>query len=174
MSKQLLYTLLAVSIGLNLGVIGMTVADRASRQGPPPPGQAPRPGPERLVEDHVAGMTQHLGLDADQAAAVREILERRAPDLIRLRESAERDTRSLSDAFAAPEFDSEGFLRLAWEAGRARSEVDSISALILVEEAAVLTPEQRRLFAEVAPSIHTRPQGRPGREGPPPRGGARP
>ncbi len=174
MSKRVLYTLLAVSIGLNLGMIGTTVAYRTSRPAPPSPGPADRAGPEKFVEEHVAGITNHLGLDAEQSGAVREILERRVSELMRMRERAELATRRLSDGFAAPEFDSDLFLQLSRDANRAKADVDSIAALILVEEAAVLTPEQRRRFAEVAPEIHGRPFTPPPREGPPPRGGARP
>ena len=47
---------------------------------------------------------------------------------------------------------------------------DSLSAAALIAEAAVLTPEQRRKYAEVAPMVHSNPRrAPPRRQGPPPR-----
>lgn len=181
MSKKIIYTLCAVSLGLNLGMIGMTVMNRAASPGPPPrgpdPGPSPGnpPAPERIIEDHVASITRHLGLDEVQSQAIREIMGKHIPSLIRLREQADSVSSGLSDVFAAPDFDRNLFLQRTAEASRARARVDSVSALILTEEAAVLTPDQRKVFAEVAPTIHSQPQGPrgrggpPGREGPPPR-----
>jgi hypothetical protein len=82
----------------------------------------------------------------------------------------EQTNRRLTEAFGAPDFDSESFQRLTFEASAARSQLDSLSAVMLVSEAAVLTHEQRRKYARVAPSIHSNPQ-RPGPKegGPPPR-----
>lgn len=183
MSKKIIYTLCAISIGLNLGMIGMTVMNRAARPELPPPGPGPGPGPERgtppdperLIEDHVRNVTRHLDLDEAQAQAVREIMARHVPALIQLRIEAETANGDLSEAYAASAFDAERFRRLATEASLARAKVDSIAALILVEEAAVLTTEQRKMFAEVAPDIHSRPagarpQGGPRQGGPPPEG----
>ena len=75
--------------------------------------------------------------------------------------------RRLSEVFGASDFDPVRFSRLTAEASGARSRLDSLSAVMLVAEASVLTPDQRRKFAEVANSIYSRPQG-DRREGPPP------
>lgn len=183
MSKRILQLVLIASLGVNVGVIATTLAHRA---GGPPPGRPMGPGngappdaervqdPARLAEDHVMGMTQHLDLDEAQQQAVRSIMDEHSPRLVELQSEVRAVSRRLSDAFAAPTFDADRFRRLTAEAGAARARLDSLAAVMLVAEAAVLDPEQRRKFAAVAPSMHSNPQGprrdagRPPREGEPP------
>lgn len=177
MSKNILYLLLAASLGLNVGVIATTLAHRMTgpREGPPPAsgdlgGPGPRLSPEQLVETHLRGMTRHLGLDPEQQQSIRAVLEKFAPQQMEFQMEVRNTGRRLTDAFGAPGFDPEGFRRLTAEASAARSRLDSLSTVMLVSEAAVLTPEQRRKFAQVAPSIHSNPQGpRSKGGGPPPR-----
>jgi Spy/CpxP family protein refolding chaperone len=177
MSKRLIYLLLAVSLGLNVGMISMTLIHQKSRphQGPlhgPGVGKDRDPGhpwdARQLVENHVQGITRHLGLDPQQQKAIRTILERHAPQLVRFQADVAQTGRRLAEAYAALAFDPEQFRQLTAEASAARSKLDSLSAVMLVTEAAVLTPEQRLKFAEVAPSIHSHPQPPPGRGEPPP------
>lgn len=176
MTKKLVYLILAISLGLNAGIIAMTIIHRvpAERPGPPPgpgggrgPGPGIPPDPGKIVEDHVSEMTRHLDLDEEQQVAVREVLARYSPQLVRLQADVGETGRRLAEAFAAPSFDPGEFQRLTSEASAARSKLDSLSAVMLVAEAAVLTPEQRLKFAEVAASVHIGPQKPPGRGGPP-------
>jgi Spy/CpxP family protein refolding chaperone len=178
MSKKLIYLFLVVSLGINVGMIATTIIHRMppAHQGPPPgpggkggPEPMTPPDPGKIAEDHVRGMTQHLDLDAEQQQAVREVLEKHAPQLVKFQIDVEEKGRRLAEAFAAPAFDPVQFQQLTAEASAARSRLDSLSAVMLVAEAAVLTPEQRLKFAEVATSIHLKPQQPPGRGGPPPR-----
>lgn len=186
MMKKILYLLLAMSLGVNAGLMATTLKHRGQPPHPPqqqPPGQPPgggpgghpghAPDPQRMVEEHLAGMTRHLDLDPEQQASIRAILERDAHRLAELRQAVEAARHRMSDAFAAPDFDETTFLRLVAEAGAARAAVDSLSAVMLTSEAAVLTAEQRVLFAEVAPVIHANPgqahQPRDPRHRPPPR-----
>jgi Spy/CpxP family protein refolding chaperone len=177
MSKRIIYLLLAVSLGLNVGVIATTLVHRTAgpatgpRPGPggiggPRPGQ--QPDPARIVEEHVRGMTRHLDLDAEQQQAIRAIMEHHTPELIRLQRGANEAGRLLTEAYAAPHFNTEGFLRLTAEASAARARLDSLSGQMLASEAAVLTPQQRLQFSAVAPTIHSQPQ-RPRENRPPPR-----
>lgn len=178
MSKKLIYLLLALSIGLNIGVIGTTVVHRGKRLPPPRPPGPPtggqhqpgqRPDPARIVEDHVRGMTQHLNLNSEQQQAIRAILERYATQLTALQVEVEETSQRLPEAYADPAIDPDQFQQLVAEASNARAQLDSLSAVMLMAEAAVLTPEQRQKFAEVAPSIHSRPKRPRGQGGPPPR-----
>lgn len=182
MSRRLIHILLAVSVGLNVGVVAMTILHRTTgtRGGPPPgPGGGARPehgappGAEQLVEGHLQGMTRHLDLDPGQQEAIRAVMERHAPQLMALQREVTLAGQRLSEAYAAPVFDTDRFERLTADTGAARARLDSLSAVMLVQEAAVLTPQQRRAFAAVAPSIHTMPQRPPGDGGPqpPPRNG---
>jgi len=182
MSKKLIYLLLAVSLGVNVGVIATTLVHQTTRvpQGPPPgPGgregrdPAPSRDPRNLVENHVRGITRHLDLDPDQQQAIRAVLERHASQLAEFQRDAASAGRRLAEAYAAAAFDPEQILQLTSEASTARSRLDSLSAVVLVAEAAVLSPEQRRKYAEIAPSIHSNPIRAPGRKGPPPRKGPR-
>ncbi len=179
MSKNILYLLLAVSLGLNVGVIATTIVHRTAGppEGPPPgqgqrggPGPGQRPDPAQLVEEHLQGMTRHLDLSPDQQQSIRAVLEEFGPQQVEFQMEVEQTSRRLTDAFGAPGFDPEGFRRLTTEASTARSRLDSLSAVMLVSEAAVLTQEQRLKFARVAPSIHSNPQRLQPQEGrPPPR-----
>lgn len=174
MSKKIIYLILAISIGLNAGMIATTLVHRKSG---PPPGPGPRPGegpghrpdPQQMVDDHVRGITRHLELDPAQQQAIREVMELHAPELVLFQMEVRETGKRLADAFRAPTFDAERFRQLTAQASTARSRLDSLSAVMLVEEAAVLTPEQRKRFAEVAPSIHNNPQPPPREGGPPPR-----
>ena len=107
-------------------------------------------------------MTQHLDLDPEQQQAIRAVLERYATQLTALQAEVEETSQRLPEAYADPAIRSRQFQQLTAEASAARVQLDSLSAVMLVAEAAVLTPEQRQKFAEVAPSIHSQPKRPPG------------
>lgn len=181
MSKRLIALLLALSIGLNVGVIATTLfQDWRDSQGKPTlpggghPDQGPPSSPEQLVDVHLQGITRHLGIDVTQQQAIREVLELHAPQLLELQAEVARTDRELSEAFAAPEFDPERFRRLAAAVGAARARLDSLSAVMLVAEAAFLTPQQRVKFSAAAPMVPSQPQRGPGQGGPPPPGAGPP
>lgn len=193
MSKQIIYLLLAVSFGLNVGMVATTLMHRSSSEsrpsgsglrdggpgfrdddpGPPDVGPGPGPGlggprdPERMVENHLRGMTEHLDLDADQQRALRAIMTSRAALLVEIQARAHETGRRVADIYSAPDFDPERFKRAAAEASIARARLDSLSAEMLAAEAVLLTPEQRRKFAQVAPTLHNRPPRERGPQEPP-------
>lgn len=181
MPKNIIYLLLALSLGLNVGVIATTVIHQTQAPADLPPGPGGGPGggpgsgpgqapdPERLVNDHLRGMTRHLDLDAEQQQAIRAVLERSSPELVAMQAEVAATARRLSDAYAAPDFDPEQFRQLAVAASAARSRLDSLSTVMLIDEAAVLTPEQRKKFAAVAPMVHSQPQPPRRERRPPPR-----
>jgi len=183
MSRKILYLLLAASIGLNAGIIGMTLVHKTKKQGPTPPhGPAGREGrmrampsdPSTLVDNHIRGITRHLALDPEQQQTIRSILEQYAPQLIKFQIDAAEAGRGLAEAYAAPDFDPEQIQQLTANASAARVRLDSLSAILLVAEGAVLTPDQRRIYAEVAPSIHSNPPRPHPKQGPPPKKGSPP
>jgi len=186
MLKKTLYLLLAVSLGINAGLLAMTLLNRPHAEPPsrhqppggpggPPPGQHPgsAPDPQRMSGELATRLSKHLDLDEQQQRAVREILERHAPRLIELQRLSQDADERLTEAYATPDFDPETFRRLVAETSAARSAVDSLSAVILLDKAAVFTPEQRARFTEAAPVLGsnpvqaTPPRGRDNR--PPPR-----
>ncbi len=161
MMKKIMYLLLALSLGLNAGLLVMTLL---SPDRPPLPdgegGIRPGPPPDagQLVDNHMQGMTRHLDLDPVQQESIRAILTRDAQRLMELQMETRAAGRRLTRAFGAPIFSPEAFLDMVREASVTREALDSLSAALLVAEAAVLTPEQRIKYAEVAPMIHTNPQ----------------
>jgi Spy/CpxP family protein refolding chaperone len=181
MMKRIIYLILAVSVGLNIGLLATTLVVKKGpgRMGPPGPGQ---PGgrngdPARMIDEHIKGMTQHLGLDSGQQTAIRNIMEMYGPEMEELRSEVDQVTGTLADIYSAPEFDANLFKEKARQVTMIRAQLDSLSAESLVAESAILTPEQRRLFAEVATGMGGPPQGPPrgkGRQGPADRGGPPP
>lgn len=175
--KRALFLLLALSLGLNGGLLYVRLADRPAgrpaRPGPPPRQEEQHaPDPERLIRDHVEGITRHLQLNETQQKAIEAILAESMPELTELLRRSEEANRRVSEAFAAPVFDPAEFFRLTREASLSRARTDSLSAVMLVGESEVLTPEQRQRFAEVAPTIYANPGA--SRQGPrrgPPAGG---
>ncbi len=160
--KKVMYLLLALSIGLNAGLL-IVQQSEPPRPGPGRPGPPPdeRPGPPRpevLVRDHLESMTRHLDLDESQQQAIREVLEEHMPALFEMRRRSKEANRRMSEAFAEPGFDPEQFEVLARQASLTRGRADSLAAVMLIGEAAVLTNEQRVRFAEVAPMVHTTPR----------------
>jgi Spy/CpxP family protein refolding chaperone len=184
--KRGIFILLALSLGLNAGLLYVRWASPHAGPRPPHEGRpAPMPPgshePADMVAAHLAGMTRHLQLDASQQTAVEAILQSRIPLLSTLKERSRQADGRLVEAFAAADFAAEEFSSLVREASLARASMDSLTGEILQLEAAVLTPEQRARFAEVAPGIYSNPQEGPrpghrppGGQRPPPAGGPRP
>ncbi len=128
MSRRILFLVLAVSLGLNIGLVITTLIHRVDRAPlGPPPGRGPNQGPPGeggdLVEQHLRGMTDHLGLDEDQQAAVRLVMEQYSPELSMLQERARETAGQLVAAYSRPVFEPEQFRKLTEQvrAARARS-----------------------------------------------------
>lgn len=176
--KRVLGLLLALSLGLNLGLLYMQYQGppEGRREGPPGlrSGPGPRRGPQgqprqpgatgRMIDAHVDGLTRHVGLDDQQQVALRQVLEANMPALQSALAGGAEANEAMSRAFGAADFDPEMFRRLVKAAALARNEIDSLSGIMLLGEAAILTPEQRQSYAKVAPTIHTGA----GPSGPPP------
>jgi Spy/CpxP family protein refolding chaperone len=163
--KRVWFLLLALSVGLNAGLIATrTIGDGGHR-----PHEKPRPpeqgGPGGTVDNHLAAMTEHLGLDEAQQTAVRAVLESGLPQIAE-RQGELRKLEGLTrGAYGAPRFDADEFSRLVAQAAAARAVVDSLTAAMLVQEATILSPDQRRRFAEVAQGLNGRRPADRGRTG---------
>lgn len=152
MVRRSLWLLLALSIGLNLGLLYGRLVDQPMKR-PPKNDGGPRGGMpvEKMIAEQVRMKTDHLQLDREQAAAVRAILEKRLPEVSRLREEAHIAQRDLARVFASEPFAPAAFVQQAAWAREVRSRADSVSALILLEEAGVMNAEQRRVFGQEGP-----------------------
>jgi len=174
--QVLLLLLLALSIGLNAGLLirrGAESGSEGAREAAAPPRGQPGPPPpvDAVIREHLAGMSAHLSLDSGQREGIRRLLEKHMPEMMALRRRTAEANHKISEVFAAPEFDAREFERRVEEASRARSSADSLSALMLMEQAGLLSAEQRVKFAEVAPVIYSNPRQAPppaGREAAPP------
>ena len=181
MIKKAVYLLLAVSLGVNAGLMVVTLYNRTTPPdfgppGPPPdhdrygPGDGPgrRPdNPDWLTENHVSLLTRYLDLDTEQQQAIADVVRRFASDLLQAQARSLTAGDALSAAYAEPGFDPDGFRRLVAEASAARTALDSLSAEALVAEAALLTESQRAKFADLVPFMHHQPDPPPGDRRPP-------
>lgn len=168
---------LAVSLGLNAGLLWMHFSDGAPpwRDRPGPSAMRP-PGarfPERLAEFHLERMTRELDLTDEQQGALRALLSESTPRLtaIRARMVSARD--ALADAYRGSTLDESAIRTIVSGLNRTKVELDSLTAELLLQEAALLTPEQRERYADVMPFGPDR-GGPPGpgfgRDGGPPHG----
>lgn len=183
--KRVLFIIMAVSLGLNAGLLYVRYLDRPGMQ--PPPGiekqrqrMGQRPSPEVMIQHQMQAKTRHLKLSEQQQGQIRKILEEHLPTMAAFRNESGLYQDELAALYGAPQFDVQAFREAGRLAAQARSSADSLSALILSLEAEVLTPQQRISFAEVAPMNHSGPggppprMGGPGRDGRPPKEGPPP
>lgn len=170
---RILLILLAVSVGLNAGMLYVNLAggDGGAEPRHPRRGAGPPAGDiGEAADTHLALMTRHLDLDAAQQQEIGDLLRAHLPGIMAARRAAGDANRRLGDLFAAPELDVAAFAAAVDAAGRARGRADSLAATLLVAEAGILTLEQRTTFAAVAARVYAEPGGPAPREpgGPPP------
>ncbi len=175
--KRFLFLLLALSLGLNAGLLYVRIADRPHDRGgpagpPPPDRHGPQESSDVVIEEHLDAMSQHLALEAPQRTAIHAILTDHLPTLMEIRHEADEANRQIAEIFTARQFDAERFAVLTRQVSLSRARMDSVSSVMLLEEAQVLTLEQRTMFAEVATSVYLNPPGQqpPDRRGPERRG----
>ncbi len=173
--KRVLSLLLALSVGLNAGLFYVQNSgpkhEGPDRKGPPREDhRGGPPSPDNAIRNHLEGMTRHLDLSEEQQDAIREVLAENMPLMGEMRRRSEEANRRISEVFAAANFDEEQFKQLVGQASFFKARADSISAVMLLGEAAALTAEQRAKYAEIAPTVHSTPQRnpRPPRRNPPP------
>lgn len=181
--KRTLLIILAFSLGLNAGLgwyLGTARKHAPGRQGPPPRENAnagrtdssPTPGDtESVINAHLATLHRDLGLDDAQVSALRALLGAKMPEMAVLLHRTTEANRRISDAYAVADLDTVRFRELVAAASAARTRADSLSSVILLAEADILTPQQRTKFAHTAPVAYSmvRRDPQPRADGPPPR-----
>ncbi len=168
---------LALSVGLNLGLLWDEWGDRletAPRPWPmgegrragrhPGPDRRPGPSPEHL-DRRAAHLADRLGLDDDQRARMRDVAGTFVGRMVERRERAGELRSQIRTRLSAAEVDSVGVRELIGELRRMESQRDSLVVEIMIREADLLSPDQRALYFERMPW--------PGEEGSP-RSGDRP
>lgn len=160
--KRIGFLVLAVSVGLNVGLLyrvltpGPDGDGREERRRPPPVDMG------TALEGHLDRMTEHLGLHDGQRAAIQAVHEERLPGILAQRRVAADLRAEVVAHFERPEIDPEEFRALVRRLAEARGRLDALVAEAMLGEAAVLTLEQRRSYAEEMPWSRP-PSTQPGR-----------
>jgi Spy/CpxP family protein refolding chaperone len=159
--KWLLYLLLALSLGLNAGLLTMDFCgyghygrnawahrmwDRLrgvthTRRPPKPPSAA------EMIEKRLRDYTEVLNLDESQQQAVREVLQDVIPQGHVLMKKMGENRRSLRKEFAKPDPDPERMRAIAQEWDRLLEQNDELLMRSMLREMEIFTPEQRERYA---------------------------
>jgi len=177
--KRLWFILLALSLGLNVGLISMFLMSRAREaafrsgqeqrfeRGEHRRGEGRRQAdlpPQRLTEMHMRRLERHIEMTESQRKEITAILDEYMPRVVGQREKIDGIREELGLHIAIPELDPGGFRRLVDSLNEEQTRLDSLVMESMLAEAALLTPEQRGQYAKTMP--WGRPMG-------PPRGGRR-
>ena len=172
--KRLWYLVLALSLGLNAGLLWVHFqhrseherrgARRSHAEGRRPDPREPEVG-KAMVERHLARLEKELELTPEQRTAIAALWEQNLPAIRASRERLRGLRAEMRDGLAAAEIDSVALRALARQAAAAQVELDSLTAGTMLAEAHHLQPEQRRRYAEIMPWVSPGRMfdGRPGR-----------
>ena len=147
--KRIWFLVLAVSVGLNAGLLFMAKSGPGPAPGrhrPPPPGRF-----DARLDDHLRRMTQSLGLDETQRASVEAVHRDLLPQISEQHRRMEDLRQAIANHYAGPEFDAANFRALAESLSEAQARLDALVTEAMLGEAAVLTPDQRRKYAREMP-----------------------
>lgn len=159
--KRLPLLLVAFSFGLNAGLVYYFVSERRARDEKPAPSPAPRERPaeprdaETAIREHLDLMTRDLELSPSQVTALHDLLSTQMPQMTILLRRTTEANRRISEAYGEPAFDEVRFREMVRLASESRTRADSLSAVMLLAEAEILTPAQREKFAHTAPSVYS-------------------
>jgi Spy/CpxP family protein refolding chaperone len=158
------FVLLALSLGLNAGLLYTSLAPRPDGVPAPPvvehPGPAPeapgdgQPGPppaEQLVHGRHTRMCRFLGLDEQQREAMKAILQASLPRIVNLRAAVAEARQRILVAYHQPEVDVQQVRELVGALNATQAELDSLVAETMLQEVALLSPEQRQAYWRALP-----------------------
>lgn len=171
------FLLLALSLGLNAGLIYTTlVKETGEPQVPPPPAEPGVPAPDdpahapdapvpptvgSLIQARHERMSRFLDLTPEQRRRGLEILQSRLPRLLALRGQVAEARNQIHAAYRQPEIDQQRIRRLVEKLTSAQAQVDSLAAEMMLQEVALLTLEQRQAYWRAMPfGLHHQPGGR--------------
>lgn len=168
--KQLWFLALALSLGVNAGLVYIALSNR---EGGPTAGDQSRgavggerrdgdrrgrPGSsddsESIIRSHLDRMSQDLGLDARQRSAIGAVHERLLPRIIEERRRMDALRGLVTARYSQEAIEPEGFRALVREVSGAQATIDSLVTEAMLGEAAVLTYEQRQKYVRAAPWGH--------------------
>jgi Spy/CpxP family protein refolding chaperone len=176
--------LLALSIGLNVGLVYMALAARSNAPPPGPPAtfiEPPAPGEpdgsgpvtvpcEPMLRRRMERMARRLGLDDGQRDRLNVILNETLPQILAGRTAVQRARMALQFEYGRVDLDSDRIRILSRELNAAQARLDSLVVETMLRESAVLSPEQRGRYFESMPwgsrQGHRAPNRLPGAPGP--------
>jgi Spy/CpxP family protein refolding chaperone len=166
--KRIWFLIFALSMGLNAGLLYVSLSHRGAQGGQAQRSEESRPSggadterraeqPEdtaSVIRSHLDRMTHDLRLDTRQRSAIAAIHEDLLPRI--LAERAEMDSlrREVSVAYARPAIDPNAFRALVEKVSMAQTRIDSLVTEAMLREAAVLTHDQRQRYVEESPWGH--------------------
>jgi Spy/CpxP family protein refolding chaperone len=164
--KRLWFILLALSLGLNVGLIAVILMAR-TREAAFRSGHEQRSGrgehrrgegqhladlpPQQLTEMHMRRLERHIELTESQREEITAILNEYMPRVVGQREKINEIRTELGLHIAIPELDPGGFRRLVDSLNQEQTRLDSLVMESMLAEAALLTPEQRGQYAKTMP-----------------------
>lgn len=167
--KRFWFLLLAVSLGVNAGLAVIWLARPGTR--PPAPGRPPAPiGPpriERMLDQHLARITEGLQLSKKQHDELEAAYHKLFPRIIEQNRKVSDLRRAVHDSYNADTVDPVAFRARVRQLSNEQARLDSLVTEAMLSEASVLTTEQRRRYAPGMPWTRTgQPAPRPGGPGP--------
>ncbi len=99
---------LAVSVGLNAGLLYVVVLSKGEEGHRPPPGSGrPPPGAhfEGVLDAHLRRMTESLGLDDQQRTTIAALHQTLLPKIREQHRTKDRLRRELAELYASPSFE---------------------------------------------------------------------
>jgi Spy/CpxP family protein refolding chaperone len=157
------FVVLALSLGLNAGLLFVHFSRLADNQVAPPPEPAGEemggpPGPmshpgnaENFIRDRVARAGKRLNLSDEQIKSMSEILDGVTPEMMERRQHIWDLRLQMRDEYLRPDVDADRIQELREEASLAQSQLDSIMVETMMKEARILTPEQREAYFQLMP-----------------------
>lgn len=168
MKRVWLPILLALSIGLNVGLLVDDLAERwrgggcrgprfgdpgferPLRPGHERPGQG-LPDPARLVEQRIEHLQATLDLDESQKTALAEAAAATMPRLVTEFAALREARHAVRTLYRQPDVEPARIREAVGELARAQTRLDSLVAESMLREAEILTPEQRARYVESLP-----------------------
>ena len=155
MSQRSLTVVLALSVGLNIGLLVNRVG-RPERP-PRPPGSY-----EAMLNAHLDRMSRSLSLSPEQRSAIEDVLDEEVPRILELRETLDAERRTLADLYNEDDLDQDVFGEQIERLNETQAELERRVGEVMTAEAVAMTADQRRKYFREMP---WRPKGPP----PPPR-----
>jgi hypothetical protein len=178
------FLVLALSLGLNVGLLYVELTHRDGERGPEhrpiagdeqksPEGsrgtQPPRTPDdfESVIRSHLDRMTRDLHLDPGQRSAISSVHESWLPRITAVRREMETLRREVAGQYAQPDLDPATFRVLVRQLSHTQARLDSLVSEAILGEASVLTFDQRERYLRQAPwGSPMLPPDRPPREEP--------